>query len=700
MRRVEGESKTPFEERKKNELPEELKEYRKGAQALVDSHRRFFITFAKDVSLQFKLSNAFYTDLETGEVNLATQWFAEKGFSKDQILWAFLHELSHFRDFSQDPEGMNKNFDYMTNQAKKTGTMMMKKWEEAYGKDDPEFINQLKKQRPASKKDPSKTMNSVEGAAYKFYHTFYNIFDDIYVNNLVSRKAPKYEEAEKGGEEVRGLYKEKLFAESDYSKSPRHLQFLYKLLREEMVSEPVLVNGEVVAAMEQKIMFQGKEYAPKEIVEYFIKPRAGRDTKPGQRYFVLQKTLEPIFEQLLLKDLEDWQPKKPEPLTGKPSEGESSLGEINPFEDDYQKFDDKSPDQIKDEDFKNWVNKYQEDKKKEEEQGAKEKQEEAKSAEEKAKEAQENLDRDWSAKHNINYETLRRFRKIEAEVAPYLDDLSKLWQRIIFGSIPKIERGMEGYFKTGAEMDIQKVIEEWPQIEKGQPEKAEVMKRVVSKEVLIRKPELIRVRLVGDMSGSMDEAKKHVLQQSFVLLLSSLREFNTYLNLTRPQTKAKLEVDTEAWIFGDDAQKVKRLRGESGMDDEQAEIVRIFEKLQNTLGSTYDNRALGAINNSLSPEDREKIAQEKIMEIVFEITDGGSSSPRDARAAVDTLVNSGVIARAFQIGAVSAEEKRIFNEVWNRGREDKLGEIVGEKIGNLLPIVAELLKQYLKNVKL
>ena len=41
------------------------------------------------------------------------------------------------------------------------------------------------------------------------------------------------------------------------------------------------------------------------------------------------------------------------------------------------------------------------------------------------------MDKEWCEKYNINKETLQQYRKIEDEVAPYLEDLSKLWQRII-----------------------------------------------------------------------------------------------------------------------------------------------------------------------------------------------------------------------------------------------------------------------------
>ena len=93
----EDKGEKPFGEapKEETELSEQLKEYQRQGQAMIDSYRKFFITFAKDVSLDFKMSNRFFIDLETGEVNLDTKWFAEKGYSKDQILWAILHELSH-----------------------------------------------------------------------------------------------------------------------------------------------------------------------------------------------------------------------------------------------------------------------------------------------------------------------------------------------------------------------------------------------------------------------------------------------------------------------------------------------------------------------------------------------------------------------------------------------------------------------------
>ena len=710
--RVEGESgeKEPVfqkkqEEQKSSEL---LERYKQEAQEFLDSHRRLLATFAKDVSLRFKLSNAFFIDLKNGEINLDIRWFAERDYSKEQILWALLHENVHFIDLANDPEQMMANFDYIKQGARQTGAVILQKWEAKYGQSDPKFIEELKTPQPIDSEDPnSETMNATEAAAYEIRHRFFNILDDIYVNKTVSRKAPFYEPQESGGLEVRKLYREKLFKGTNYSSNPRHMQIMDSLLREDMVpDEDTVLAQEVKAILDRKILFQGQEYSIKEIVNNFIKPRTGRDTKAGQRYFIIRQVLEPIFLELLNKDLEEWDPQKPKEGEGQGNKsedikGKNSPSRANPFSQPYRDNRQNNPDQFKPSQMRKWSDKKNDDDKKEAEKIAKNKADDQKTPDQLAEEAQNAMDKEWADKNNISYESIRKFRNIEKEVAPYLRDLSELWQRIIFGSTKKTERGMVGYFSSGTEISIPRVIDEWPIIEKGQPEEARVMRKMETKEILIRKPELIRVRLVGDMSGSMNEAKRHVLEQCIVLLLSSLREFNTYLNLTRSRTKSKLEVDTEVWVFGDDVQKVKQLKSGQGqgMEDDRIEAVKIFQYLQNTLGNTFDNKALEEIIKSLEL-DKEKIEQGKIMEIVFEITDGGSSASDEAKIAVDSLIHINVISRAFQIGQVSDEEKKTFNKVWNEGREEKLGEIVGEKIENLVPAIAELLKKYLGQVKL
>lgn len=710
---AEGEEDASFGKlprRGKEAMPPGFETYQKEIQDFIDGHRRFFATFAKDISLRFIASDRFQINLETGEVHLAASWFRDKRYSRDQILWANLHELSHFRDLAEDPEGVFKNYTYIKQSARKTGRVILKKWEDKYGASDPEFIARLKKQKPVSRKKPAETMNAAEQAAYQIHHRFYNILDDIYVNNQVARRAPKYERGSGGGEEVEKLYREELFQKNDYTASPRHLQFLDPLIRkEEVPGEEIIVGSEVKKILDTKIPFLGKEYTPREIVENFIKPRKNRDTKAGRRYLVLQKTIEPIFKELLLRDLDEWDPQKPpesEQGEGEQKDEAEQGGEppqdANPFSDDYKEFDEANPDQFDDEEVEDWVNKDKADKAEKEAERKRSEAEAAKTPEEKAKDAQAELDQRWCAQNNITPEVFGKFKQREAEVAPYLDDLARLWRRIVFGSSKKMERGIEGHFATGTELDVQEAINEWSKIQKGDLEKVKVMKKMVTRETLVEKPEIIRVRVVGDLSGSMDSAKRKILEQCLVLLLSSLHEFNTYLNLTRAQTRTKLTADTEAWVFGDreKTKKVKRLRSDAAGEEEQATIVRMFEDLRETLGGTYDHVPLEMIFSELTPEDKEKIANGKIMEILFEITDGESSDAAAAENAVTLLAQAGVIARAFQIGDVGADKRQRFDQVWNSGRKEAWGYVIGENIENLLPAVTILLKQYLGNVRL
>src|ERR1700690_1003444 len=680
----------------------ELAIYESEAKAMVDSYRRFFQTFAKDVSLCFRLSDKFFIDLEHGEVNLAKQWFAERGYSRDQILWATLHELEHFRDMAEDPAGIMESFDSMRGRIKKTGAIILEKWRREYRASDPSFFEMLTELHPVDPQKPEKgTMNATERAAFHIHRMFYSVFDDIYVNNCLARRAPRYEPGTKGGDEVHALYRDKFLPNADYSELPRHLQYLYKLLREEMLpEESVRVHADVTAALERTIDFQGRKYTAKEIIEHFIKPRGNRDTRASERYFVLRKTLEPIWRELLTTDLDERSSQLPVQQNDGFKQSVATPSGGNPFGGDYRDYEDANPDQFNPEDVKDWISKTQDDKKKREAAEAAKKTAENKTAVEKAKIAQETIDEAWCEMHNVNPEALLRFREIETSVTPYLEDLSQLWQRIVFGSTRKMESETAGYFRTGTELDIGEVIRKWPEIKKGDPAVVEVMKKTVSKERQIQCPELIRVRLVGDMSGSMNAGKIHVLRQCFVLLLSSVREFETYLNLTRWQTKTKLQVDTQGWIFGDIAKKVKKLRSESDMEDEQVEIVKIVGSLKRGGGNTFDDKVLNKILEEITPKERRRIAEKKIMEMVFEITDGGSTNAAKTRKAVDDLESINVITRAFQIGEATDNETAVFTAVWHADRRAKLGHIIGRDIQNIVPAITELLKEYIGTVRL
>lgn len=702
---------------------EDLESYREHAQAFLDRYSKtgFLASFAGDTSIHFKLSEAFYFDFQKGEVNLATDWFYKKGFSERQILWACMHEVGHFDDFKNDPERLMKNFDYIADQARQTGDIMLRKWEAILDQSDPKqktFLDSLKETTPVDPNRPERGLfNRLAQSAYSIHHIFYNCLDDIWVNNSVSRKAASFEKGTEGGKDIELLYREKLFPGFDYSQEKsRHRQFINKLLRDDNVpDEQCIVSPDVEEALNRKIRLGEKEYTAKELVATFIKPRRGRDTKAGERYAILKRTLEPIFKELLAKDIEDWKPewKPPEEHSQSPKSGQDESIPPTPFEKEIKDWKDNSIDQLPPEAMKEIVDKYKQIKEKKEEKQKKDEEirrqeeekrkvEDEKSSEEKANEVQKRQDEQWAEKnasHEYSKEqllqNLERFRQVQAEIAPYLDELSALWRHIIFGTSRETVRGLEGHFKTGDELDVQRTVEDWGNIQDGKFEQVRIFKKIKDREVVTQKPELVRVRLVGDMSGSMDEEKLRILQQAMTLIFSSLDEFQTYLNATRAETKSKLNAETEGWTFSNSATKIK-----SFDDKENLEMMSIFPHLQDSEGGTYDDVVLSDILSSLTPDDEEKIKSGKIMDIVFEITDGGSSNPNGAKEMVDKLIEKGVIVRAFQIGRVSIGERNMFNAVWNNGKEKACGESVGVNISALIPAITSALKQYLGDVSI
>ena len=317
------------------------------------------------------------------------------------------------------------------------------------------------------------------------------------------------------------------------------------------------------------------------------------------------------------------------------------------------------------------------------------------------------MDRAWAEartdeKHSPEEikDQLNNYRQVEQAISPYLKELSQLWQGIIFGSRREVIRKKDGPFQHGADLNVVEAIRQWPEIASGQHDMARVMDKMVREEVLVKTPELIRLRIVADLSGSMTKDRRKVLKETVVLLLSSLREFNAQLNMNRAHTKTKLTVDTELWGFGSEAKVLKPFKDELKGRDDQLAIIQAVEGLDFEGGSTSDHHALEGILESLTDQEKRDIDLKKTMEIVFEITDGGSDLPVRAKAAVDTLSEKGIIIRSFQVGTVSKDETEKFNSVWNINRAQPFGEAIGREIENLIPAVKDALRKYLGNIRL
>ena len=714
-----------------------LEEYASRAQQFLDQYERsgFFATYAKDISLKFHVGDAFMIDYESGTVHLDGNWFHERNFTNDQILWACLHELSHFIDLTGDPKGMEEQHESLKERAKKKAELFSARLSDIIDLSDPEVAAAFERISQPEGTQPD-AVSQIEYHFFSIFHRFYNALDDVYVNNIVERRAPRFQRGREGGSEVTRLYNETLFPGSDYTAYSRHAQFDNTILRSHMLpDEEVTVSPEVEAALGKRFRVGDREYSVKDLMSAFYMPRTGKNTKVSERARVMKKTLDPVFEQLLDQDVEDWlnelkqtieeKKKDQKKQEGKSEHGEKDEGdksglsgpktggedepgvpELLPFKYEGDKRAANSIDQISDDDTNEVVQRIIAKKN--------EPLPEPLTPEEVAAvfDAQQKknwLDRAANSEDERARlaEGLKKMEQIEREIAPYLDELSEFWRGLSHGSTRGMDRARVGHFKTGDALDIPQVIRNYPEIAKGNVETTRNFERFEHSMTVVEKPEVMRVRIAGDTSSSMfekmdermrpiPEGKRKIesLKKALVLILRSLDEFSRYLEMNRSRLKINTAVESEAYMFGSGVQKVKSLHPESEVD-QQKEIINSLIESGVPRGGTADYLCMHQIMEELTDLDKQLLEKKKILDMVIVITDGASNSPTTMKQYIDDMNALGMVVRGLQVGDASSYEQEAFEKTWGEN-----GEILGEDLGRLLPAVVRLFREYFKEVKL
>ena len=745
---VEGkkESKDIFDIKGKEAVEQEEKETldlqqtKEKVESYLSKHRKMLNEFAGGtVKFNLEPGKGFFFDLMNKEVTLDYKWFHEQGYTEAEVLWITLHELSHYHDFTESPEDMLKyNVDHCIEKARGIGDHMLDILKEKFGDTHMDDIEALKREIPVGTKGGRK-IRSIDQQGMKAYGTFFNIFDDVFVNNQVSRRAHPYNRTTgRHREIIADLYRHKLFPETNYTELPRHFQFLYTLIREEMVpDEQVEVSDEIQEILdEESIRWFGKMVTPKEFMNRAIKRTRANSATVQERYTALRYTLEPIFTDLLLKDLEDWEPTPPpdeeEGEQGQEGgekgeqqdeqgqengqggedgenqeqsqegedggeDGEQQGGGGNPFgnpwEKEYQNHSKHSPDQYNWDEMIDELEKRTEQKEEEEREQAEKGQWDNMTPEEKQKELAKRRDRDLEKENGLEGGAIETLRQMQGELRQHIQDLSEFWQTLlqVYRTVHR-SKSIRGRHQEGIDINIDAIIEEYPRILAGSAESARIFKKMMLDQKNISFPEEVNIRIIGDVSGSMDDEKMHVLKQSIVLLVSSLNEFQKRIDWQKNEVGAiQTKVDTQVWEFADETQEVKSFRQEDSVD-EDVKLAKVLNTLY-TKGSTKDERAIRTISDAIHADSEHvrKIREKKALEVVFMITDGGSNDPSAVQKEVASLDGDGVIARAFQIGSVGEGEKESFRIAWNEDGETR-GVLVGEDIGQLPKALSEALR--------
>ncbi len=664
------------------------------AKRFIEARKTGMSDFAKNSYLKYQTSKTAQTfSFEaTGKIiTIPTRWFNGE-YSDGELVFASYHELSHFSDMRKNPEAYLKNFDRLEDEATSSAKRYCAKYPGLFSED---IIKQY---------------------YYNELHDLYNSLDDIYVNQIVKYRAPRYADGY-GRNEIISLYEKLNFGEADLTGLPKHQQIITALLRDAMVGDMLgqsAVSSDIAEILDKKVL--GKSMRGRVMDELQPKPNVLLD--PQERYRKIQTFIEPVYRRLLEEYMEEKaQEKSDRQNTQNQSEdpNNDSTKDVNNSENpsNFEIGDDGGDSQFDpfgsheaptlkkifssgdNDDVKKMLKDFaEEDKVKKMSPQDRNKYN--------ARKAQEKFDQD----HRISPESRAEFESVREEIADARREMQKFWSDLVGKAIEYKQK--IAHEQMRGNLNIESIIRHYPELieaeSNGNFDKLPIYSRMELEKTLVDKPELIEVSLVVDGSESMSGKKIQIARKAATLLMLSLVDFNTELEYRKKETHSKLRTDTEVIMFGSDFNIVKRLDKENNYNTDmgEAEVVSSVSKMLSGYGGTYDNGPLEHILSTIDSERLEKIKNGKLKKIVFEITDGASSSEDETKRAIQGLIANGVLVFAFQIGDVDQWEKDIFNNIWNNN--DSMihnGISIGDgEIANLPEKLIQSLKDMVKNIQI
>jgi len=567
------------------------------------------------MDLRINIGPGWATNMETGEVMADPRFFMERGYTPDMSVYATLHEVcAHLREVVTEPK--------LTD----------------------EVINFVKK-----------------GNAQGIFH---NIFSDIAGNNLIHAVLPRTmpDVAEQ-------LYKEKLFPEEDYSTFPRHLQFLYKTIRQEMIPDSqTTALPEVDAAIEQLRDYQSKG----DLIKYGTSiTKSNKEAMPArERFRVWVDLIYPVYEKLLEQDKQDPVPdgqggdgsgepddksgqskgsssseqQKPEEGSKQPSSESGAEGDqFDSYYEDYR--ENRHPEPLTEEEHEQVHDhaKKQHDKTDNKRGSMPEK----KTERQRKREATEVIDK--QLRSETEGHTLAEQRRYNNEIIKWQNAIAEMrdvFKKVIQERIAQ-KRGLSRRtFEEGAILDPNRLAQTVIDIRAGveQPEAFRDYEEIRGNTKAIGKTDYV---FVFDISGSMAGSKAEAASASAVIGLEGLAAMQRDIEQAEAEHNMELELDirTAIYTLGERPACLKPLS--TSLDPK--ERLDTYSVLQNpSEGNTRDFLTLEEVEKLKAEKDRRQI--------VVVVSDGGSDNPGRARQSVDRLRGQDWLVYGISIGSNEAEE--------------------------------------------
>ncbi len=613
--------------------PEVVAAQRAEAEGFIDEHVEDLGLIAGLRGLDVRIGSGWAVNPEDGSVTVDPTFFSDAGYRPEWCVYATMHELvAHVREVVNEP---------------------------ALTREMIRFCRRGKE-----------------------FSLFHNIMADIAGNRELHQRMPVMRRAAKS------LYSERLFDETDYTELPRHIQFLYSIIRREMVpGEDVQVSEEVAEAVGRLRDFEG---SGRDAILAATDPRR----TPRERFELMTGLILPEYLRLLKQDRQDerFKPKKKQGQEGgeksesgpgsdeqtqSTSSGETeneqqhSSGAADQEDEENGASDGKSGDRgeagddessssdgsIKVDEPPDFTPFYEDYEQKQPRPiSDQEKQQFARNVDrhrrEHGRDATERARKALESETGQPIEVIEEYRRTLRMFAAQIEEMDEFFDRIITKRLAQ-RRKLSKPSGEGILLDPALLAQTHVDVQSGVSEPSGLL----DFEVAAAEQEIIGgydLHLLLDTSGSMEGDKAKSAANSAMIFLEGFHAFAERVEQIQDELGIKLDLDiaTSVLEFGDYARTLKPL------NDELTERQRI-----QTYAATLDAR--GSATQDYSALE-EVIAQKKRnmaedperprKSIVVVVTDGGSSKPVRARETIDELRRLGVVVIGIGITDTNAEE--------------------------------------------
>lgn len=560
------------------------------------------------MSVNVAVGKGWATDPETGSFTIDPSFFTEKGYSADHCAFATLHELmAHVRDVKRDP---------------------------VFSARQDAFVNSSK--------------NPQERQARQIFN---NILTDIHGNKQIMNMLPAMSEV--GAD----LYDNRLFPTErdsepvDYTKEPMHLQFLYKIIRQEMIpGSETPVRQEVDETIDQLRNFQGGQV---DLISFLTDPGArdsnGKRLSGSDRFDYWLTQIWPQYEKLIERDKQEVQnsqqqngSQQTDSDTNKRQNSNSSQSRNsdNPFTDAYANyFDNKHPEPLSPEEHEKIHDAI--------DKAAQEKRHETMTPEQRERARQREADRRYreqtghslSEKHQYDAEVQRLHKQI--------NEMRQVFQSVL-NEVVATRRGLSRRaHQDGDVLDPNRLAQTVTDIRSGvAPEAFQRYEAIRGRTELSCKTDYF---FVFDCSDSMAGKSAQSAASCAVIMLEGLASMERDIRKMEKEQNidlSDLSVRTALYTFGSSSVCHKPLS--SSLNDKQR-LDTYAAITAADAGGTADYLALQKIAGLRRDHDRQRI--------IIVVTDGESNDRNAAYAAINQLRrDQNTVIYGVSIGSTAAEQ--------------------------------------------